>query len=140
MWILLVKSFSKIFLLLPNSATFPASDFSGFYWQFSGAISGDEIRLLCADLPEYYLTSKSNIQRGILKIANSAVYKWFFYFRTYQGGYIYIFAAIPGVFNPLRGLSQSTPSFTLFELVTDFDGISLFSYFPTFYYYKKTQF
>lgn len=132
MWILLVKSFSKIFLLLPNSAILPASDFSGFYWQFSGAISGDKIRLLCADLPEYYLTSKSNIQRGTLKTANSAVYKRFFYFKTYQGGYIYIFAAIPGVFNPLRGLSQSTPSFTLSELVTDFDGISLFSYFPTF--------
>lgn len=126
--------------MLSNSATLPASNFSGFHWQFSGAISGDKIRLLCADLPEYYLTSKSNIQRGTLKNANSAVYKRFFYFRTYQGGYIYIFIAIPGVFNPLRGLSQSTPSFTLSELVTDFDGISLFSYFPTFHYYKKTQF
>lgn len=132
MWILLVKSFSKFFLLLSNSATFPASDFSGFYWQFSGAISGDKIRLLCADPCEYYLTSKSNIQWGILKIANSAVYKWFFYFRTYQGGYIYIFAAIPGVFNPLRGLSQSTPSFTLSELVTNLDNFSSLCWFPTF--------
>lgn len=132
MWILLVKSFSKIFLLLPNSAILPASDFSGFYWQFSGAISGDKIRLLCADPCEYYLTSKSNIQRGTLKIANSAIYKRFFYFRTYQGGYIYIFAAIPGVFNPLRGLSQSTPSFTLSELVTNLDNFSSLCWFPTF--------
>ena len=30
-----------------------------------------------------------------------------------QGGYSYIFAAIPGVFNPLRGLSQSTISVTI---------------------------
>lgn len=86
MEILIVKSFSKFFLLLPNSAILPASDFSGFHWQFFRAISGDKIRLLCADLPEYYLTSKSNIQRGTLKTANSAIYKRFFYFRTYQGG------------------------------------------------------
>lgn len=132
MWILLVKSFSKIFLLLPNSATFPAFDFSGFHWQFFGAMSSDKIRLLCADLSEYYLTSKSNIQQGILKTANNAIYKRFFYFRTYQGGYIYIFAAISGVFNPLRGLSQSTPSFTLSELVTDLDNFSSFCWFPTF--------
>lgn len=132
MWILLVKSFSKIFLLLPNSATFPASDFPGFTGNFPGRFLAIKSGFLCADLSEYYLTSKSNIQRGTLKIANSAVYKRFFYFRTYQGGYIYIFAAIPGVFNLFRGLSQSTPSFTLSELVTDFDGISLFSYFPTF--------
>nr|DAE87233.1 MAG TPA: hypothetical protein [Caudoviricetes sp.] len=72
--------------MLSNSAILPASDFSGFYWQFSGAISGDKIRLLCADPCEYYLTSKSNIQRGTLKTANSAIYKRFFYFRTYQGG------------------------------------------------------
>lgn len=86
MKILIVKSFSKIFLLLSNSATLPASDFSGFYWQFFRAIFGDKIRLLCADPCEYYLTSKSNIQRGTLKTANSAIYKRFFYFRTYQGG------------------------------------------------------
>lgn len=132
MEILIVKSFSKFFLLLSNSATLPASNFSGFHWQFFRAISGDKIRLLCADLPEYYLTSKSNIQRGTLKTANSAVYKRFFYFKTYQGGYIYIFAAIPGVFNPLRGLSQSTPSFTLSELVTDLDNFSSLCWFPTF--------
>lgn len=89
MEILIVKSFSKFFLLLPNSTTFPVSDFSGFYWQFSGAISGDKIRLLCADPCEYYLTSKSNIQRGTLKTANSAVYKRFFYFKTYQGVYLH---------------------------------------------------
>lgn len=124
MEILIVKSFSKIFLLLSNSAILPASDFSGFHWQFFRAISGDKIQLLCADPCEYYLTSKSNIQRGTLKTANSAIYKRFFYFRTYQGGYIYIFAAIPGVFNPLRGLSQSTPSFTLSELVTNLDNFS----------------
>lgn len=122
--ILLVKPFSKIFLLLSNSVIFPAVVFRGFHWQFFRAISGDKIRLLCADSCEYYLTSKSNIRRGTLKTANSAIYKRFFYFRTYQGGYIYIFTAIPGVFNPLRGLSQSTPSFTLSELVTDLDNFS----------------
>lgn len=84
--ILLVKPFSKIFLLLSNSAIFPAVVFRGFHWQFFRAISGDKIRLLCADSCEYYLTSKSNIQRGTLKTANSAIYKRFFYFRTYQGG------------------------------------------------------
>lgn len=87
--ILIVKSFSNFFLLLPNSAILPASDFSGFRWQFSGAISGDKIRVLCADPCEYYLTSKSNIQRGTLKTANSAIYKRFFYFRTYQGVYLH---------------------------------------------------
>ena len=86
MKILIVQHFSKFFLLLSNSATFPASDFSGFHWQFFRAIPGDKIQVLCADPCEYYLTSKSNIQRGTLKIANSAVYKRFFYFRTYQGG------------------------------------------------------
>lgn len=86
MWILLVKPFSKFFLLLSNSAILPASNFSGFHWQFFRAISGDKIRVLCADPCEYYLTSKSNIQRGTLKTANNAVYKRFFYFKTYQGG------------------------------------------------------
>lgn len=89
MEILIVKSFSKFFLLLSNSATFPASDFSGFYWQFSGAISDDKIRLLCADPCEYYLTSKSNIQRGTLKTANSAIYKRFFYFERTRGVYLH---------------------------------------------------
>lgn len=86
MEILIVQHFSKFFLLLSNSAILPAFDFSEFYWQFFRAISGDKIRLLCADPCEYYLTSKSNIQRGTLKTANSAIYKRFFYFRTYQGG------------------------------------------------------
>lgn len=132
MWILLVKSFSKIFLLLPNSAILPASDFSGFYWQFSGAISGDKIRLLCADLSEYYLTSKSNIQRGTLKTANSAVYKRFFYFKTYQGGIFTFLQRFPAFSIRFEVYLSLPPSFTLSELVTDFDGISLFSYFPTF--------
>ena len=122
--VLIVQPFSKFFLLLSNSEIFRASDSSGFRWQFFRAIPGDKIRVLCADPCEYYLTSKSNIQRGTLKTANSAIYKRFFYFRTYQGGYIYIFAAIPGVFKPLRGLSQSTPSFTLSELVTYLDNFS----------------
>ena len=126
--------------MLPNSAILPTSDFSGFYWQFSGAISGDKIRLLCADLPEYYLTSKSNIQRGTLKTANSAIYKRFFYFRTYQGGIFTFLQRFPAFSIRFEVYLNLPPSFTLSELVTDFDGISLFSYFPTFHYYKKMQF
>lgn len=118
MEILIVKSFSKIFLLLSNSAILPASDFSGFHWQFFRAISGDKIQLLCADPCEYYLTSKSNIQRGMLKTANSAIYKRFFYFRTYQGVYLHFRSdsrrfqsasrsiSVSPLFSPLRTRNQ----------------------------------
>lgn len=124
MEILIVQHFSKFFLLLSNSATLPASNFFGFHWQFFRAISGDKIRLLCADPCEYYLTSKSNIQRGTLKTANSAVYKRFFILKRTRGGIFTFLQRFPAFSIRFEVYLSLPPLLPLSELVTNLDNFS----------------